>query len=214
MPNLKGFLNEWGLNPTVGVIQESDSSRFMSIGSGQASYIYADVNTDMFTGDYSGLLMPGSSAVEFLFKANDEIVTYPLVETADTAYITAFDAAAEENPETAVHTITALAQRYVAGNGNIQANVILDGCSMSYLPDVLSNSTFGNKALVTDLFKKLTNTNDTRVGLTVKQTQTNTLDISASAAIINLVGLILYVVIVPVAVLAAGLVIFLRRRHL
>jgi hypothetical protein len=85
---------------------------------------------------------------------------------------------------------------------------------MRYLPDVLGNSTFGNKALVTDLFKKLTNTNDTRVGLTVKQTETNTLDISASAAIINLVGLFLYVVIVPIAVLAAGLVIFLRRRHL
>ena len=59
-----------------------------------------------------------------------------------------------------------------------------------------------------------TNTNDTRVGLTVKQTETNTLDISASAAIINLVGLFLYVVIVPIAVLAAGLVVFLRRRHL
>ena len=214
MPNLKNFLNEWGLNPTVGVIQESDSSRFMSTGNGQAVYVFADVNTDMFTGDYSGLLMPASSAVEFLFKANDEIVTYPLVETADTAYVTDIDAAAEENPETAVHTITALAQRYVAGQGNVQANVILDGCSMSYLPDVLGNSTFGNKALVTDLFKKLTNTNDTRVGLTVKQTETNTLDISASAAIINLVGLFLYVVIVPIAVLAAGLVVFLRRRHL
>ena len=56
MPNLKNFLNEWGLNPTVGVIQESDSSRFMSTGNGQAVYVFADVNTDMFTGDFSMFL--------------------------------------------------------------------------------------------------------------------------------------------------------------
>ena len=60
----------------------------------------------------------------------------------------------------------------------------------------------------------LANTNDTRVGLTISQTQTNPLDISASAAIINMVGLLFYVVIAPVIVLAVGLVIFLRRRHL
>ena len=47
MPNLKSFLNEWGLNPTAGVIQESDSTRYMSIGNGQAIYILADATENM-----------------------------------------------------------------------------------------------------------------------------------------------------------------------
>lgn len=214
MPNLKSFLNEWGLNPTVGVIQESDNTRYISTGSGQAIYILANVNTTYLNGSYNNLVMPASAEVECLFKANNAIMTYSLVETNDTAYITGIEETAQESPETDVHTIVALAQRYVDDNSKIQANVIMDGCSMNYTPDFLGNTTFGNKALTTDLFKMLTNTNDTRVGLTVSQTQTNTLDITASAAVINMVGLVLFVVVVPLAVLAAGLVIFLRRRHL
>ena len=113
-----------------------------------------------------------------------------------------------------MQTVIALAQHYVNDDYAVQANVVLDGCSTHYTGDFLGNTTFGNKALITDLFKMLANTNDTRVGLTISQTQTNTLDISASAAVINMVGLLFYVVIAPVIVLAVGLVIFLRRRHL
>ena len=52
------------------------------------------------------------------------------------------------------------------------------------------------------------------MGLVVNQTQTNTLDISASSAVIQTIGLGLFTIVVPVAVLVIGLVIFLRRRHL
>ena len=62
--------------------------------------------------------------------------------------------------------------------------------------------------------KLLTGTSDTRIGISVSQTQTNTRDIAASASVIQFVGLIVFTALVPIAVLAAGLVIFLRRRHL
>ena len=214
MPNLRGFLNEWGMEPINGVLQESDVNNYLSVNDSQAVNIYANVNTEMFTGTYNKLLMAGSAPVELLFKANDEIVTYSLVQTADTAYVTSVEDLAQEDPETGTHTIMALAQRYMNNTGSIQANVVLDGCSTGYLSNFLSNTTFGNKAFITDLFKQLTNTNDTRVGLSVKQTQTNVLDISASAAVVQVVGLFLFVIVVPIAVLAAGLIIFLRRRHL
>ena len=213
MPNLKAFLNEWGLNPVVGVVQESDSSRYVSIGNGQATYLFADA-TDNFGKTYSNLIMPGSAAVEMLFKANNEIMTYSMVETADTAYVTGIDEGALEKPETDVQTIVALAQHYVNDSYAVQANVVMDGCSAHYTADFLGNNTFGNKAMVTDLFKMLTNTTDSRVGLTIKQTQTHTMDISAPAAIIIFVGLVFYVVLAPIIVLVVGLVIFLRRRHL
>lgn len=214
MPNLRNFLSEWGLEPQSGVLQESDSGNYISTGGGQAVNIYANVSTTVFQETYEKLIMPASVPVELGFKANNEIVTYSLVETADTAYVTGIEEEASEDPETGVYTIMALAQRYMNNNGSIQANVVFDGCSSNYLASFLSNTTFGNKAFVTDLFKTITNVNDERVGLTVKQTQTNVLDISASAGVILIVGLFLFVIVVPIAVLAAGLVIFLRRRHL
>ena len=78
----------------------------------------------------------------------------------------------------------------------------------------MGNSTFGNKDATLDLIKNLTGTTDTRVGLTVNQTQTNTMDISASSAVTWSIGMMLFTIVVPVAVLVIGLVIFLRRRHL
>ena len=78
----------------------------------------------------------------------------------------------------------------------------------------MGNSTFGNKDVTLDLIKNLTGTTDTRVGLTVNQTQTNTMDISASSAVTWSIGMMLFTIVVPVAVLVIGLVIFLRRRHL
>ena len=98
--------------------------------------------------------------------------------------------------------------------GKICANVVVDGNSMGYLGTFLGNSTFGNKDYTLDFIKNLTGTTDTRVGLVVNQTQTNTLDISASSAVIQTIGLGLFTIVVPVAVLIIGLVIFLRRRHL
>ena len=85
---------------------------------------------------------------------------------------------------------------------------------MNYLSQYIGNPTFGNKTLTLDFIKALTGTTDTRIGLTVTQTQTNTLDIAASSAVIQMVGLGLFTIVVPIAVLVAGLVIFLRRRHL
>lgn len=215
MPNLKAFLEEWGLAPQSGVIQESDMNNVLTTASAQAVYLFANVNEEVLSDNaYDNLIMAASTPVERVFNANNEIVTYSVVETNDTAYVTGVKEEMQENPETGVQTIVAMAQRYMNNYGTICANVVLDGCSTNYLTNYIDNSTFGNKAYTTDFIKSLTNTTDTRIGLTVNQTETNTMDIAASSAVVYMVGFLLFTVIVPLVVLAAGLVVFLRRRHL
>lgn len=216
MPNLSTFLAEWGLQPQSGVLMETDATNVLTTSEGSASpYLFANVSEDILDGTYSNLIMSNSAPVERLFSANNDIVTYPVVETNDTAYVaSAEEDIAAENPETDTHTIVALSQKYMDNQGKITANVVVDGSSESLLSTFVANSTFGNQAFMTDFVKLLTGTSDTRIGLSVNQTQTNTRDIAASAAVMQFVGLIVFTVLVPVVVLAAGLVIFLRRRHL
>lgn len=214
MPNLAAFLEEWGLRAQSGVIQESDMNNVLTASGAQAVYLLANVNEEVLEGPYKNVVMPASAPIERVFDANNEIVTYSVVETSDTAYVTGVEEEMKENPETGKQTIVGLAQRYVNNTGTINANVVLDGCSMNYLSSYIGNSTFGNKAFTTDFIKNVTGVTDTRVGLSVKQTETNTIDITASSTVIVFVGLFLFTVIVPVAVLVAGLVVFLRRRHL
>ena len=150
-----------------------------------------------------------------MFTANNDISTYSVIETSDTAYLSN-DEKVLETPETDTYTILAFAQRYMDNQGKICANVVVDGCAADFYDgsSLLGNSTFGNKDVTLDLIKNLTGTTDTRVGLTVNQTQTNTMDISASSTVTWSIGMMLFTIVVPVAVLVIGLVIFLRRRHL
>ena len=214
LPNLSAFVEEWGLRPQNGRLLETDANNVMTTAQGAyADVLFTNVSEEILTGTYEYVVMPNSNPIERLFTANNDIVTYSVVETNDTAYVVNTEEdLMVENPETDTHTIVALAQKYVDNQGKITANVVIDGSWQSLL--YVGNSTFGNKAFTTDFVKLLTGTSDTRIGLSVNQTQTNTRDIAASAAVMQFVGLIIFTVLVPVVVLAAGLVIFLRRRHL
>lgn len=215
MPNLKTFLAEWGLEPQEGVVLETSSDNVLASSGTDMSFLFADAVGELFDdATYSNLIMPTSASVKTLFTANNDIVTYSLIESKDTAYLSGVEEGEQESPDTAKQTLMAMAQRYMNSTGTVTSNIVVDGCSTQYLSTFIASSTFGNKAMMTDLVKYLTGTTDTRIGLSVNQTQTNTLDITASSAVIQMLGLGVFTIFVPAAVLIAGLVIFLRRRHL
>lgn len=212
MPNLSSFLAEWGMEPQSQEVLESNTNNTLY---NMPYAIFANVTDSVLSKTYDNVVKVQAAPVKRLFTANNDISTYSVIETSDTAYLSN-DEKVLETPETDTYTILAFAQRYMDNQGKICANVVVDGCAADFYDgsSLLGNSTFGNKDVTLDLIKNLTGTTDTRVGLTVNQTQTNTLDISASSAVIQTIGLGLFTIVVPVAVLVIGLVIFLRRRHL
>ncbi len=222
MKNLSSFLEEWGLAAQTNVVLESDANNILSTYSADPRYIFASLNDDqrgnVLTGEYNNLVMPNSVPIERLFTSNSEIATYSVVESADTAYVLTDEMMESgelpEDPDTEKQTLVAVAQRYMDNYGNVRAGVVMDGSALSFTETYVANSTFGNNMFFTDLMKFLTDVNDTRVGLSIKQTQFNTVDITASSQVMFFVGFVLFTVTVPAAVLIVGLVIFLKRRHL
>lgn len=212
MPNLSSFLAEWGMEPQSQEVLESNTNNTLY---NMPYAIFANVTDSVLSKTYDNVVKVQAAPVKRLFTANNDISTYSVIETSDTAYLSN-DEKVFETPETDTYTILAFAQRYMDNQGKICANVVVDGCAADFYDgsSLLGNSTFGNKDVTLDLIKNLTGTTDTRVGLTVNQTQTNTMDISASSAVTWSIGMMLFTIMVPVAVLVIGLVIFLRRRHL
>lgn len=124
MPNLKSFLAEWGLEPQTGVLFESDMNNVLTTQDASPAYLFANVTDKVLSGTYDNVIAAAAAPVKRLFTANNDISTYSILETSDTAYLTTTQEV-EENPNTDTYTITGLAQRYMDNQGKICANVVV-----------------------------------------------------------------------------------------
>lgn len=215
MPHLASFLEEWGIGVEEGMVAETDSSR---IALRNASYVLVD-NTDDILSDntYSNLLAAASRPISLLFKNSGDIVTQSLWTTADTAYVVTGDMteAEAEDPDTAAQTVVAIASKSISIDGKYtDRSVITFGSSWIFTDTFISASAFGNKSYITDLLKTATGTDGSTVSVYTQSVQTNTLDITASVGTLTTLGLGVFTIGIPVVILIAGLVIFLKRRHL
>lgn len=218
LPNLAGFLEDWGLKQSIGtVIAETDDTKHLS---NSDAFVFVDVVDGELSGvlnskAYSNVLACNAGPVQTLFEVNNQITTYPLLTTAKSAYAVTESTEDTDNPDTESFTTAALAQRATAlKDGSIvRSNVVLYGESDSFYY-FMNNTTFGNRQYILDLFKYLTGTTDTGTGLTVNQTQTSVMDITASSAVVVILGLFIFTIGLPLVILVWGLVVFFKRRHL
>lgn len=213
LPKLHSFLEEWGVKVEAGMVAETDSSRAV----GNASYVVVDPSEELLSeNSYDRILAPSSSPLTLVFDANNDITTRALWTTSDGACVLTEDLTEEEaeDPETAQQTLATFSTKLVQqGNGTVNRSVIVFGSSYAFTDTFLGTSAFGNRAYVEDLMKYATGTDGSAVTVQTEKVQTNVMDITAPRSTVALLG-ILFTVGVPLAILVAGLVIFLKRRHL
>lgn len=85
--------------------------------------------------------------------------------------------------------------------------------SSTIFTDTFMSSAFGDSQYFQDLLLYLTANDGSNVSVTTERVQTNVADVITTRSTIDILGW-LFSAIIPVAILAAGLVIFLKRRHL
>lgn len=212
LPNLSAFLEEWGLIVGEGAVLETDTNSYLS---GYAAYVLVDITSEWLESySYSNVVSAFSSPITFAFDANNGIATYSLIETSDTAYVSS-DGSESEDPVTGVQITCALGQKYeYISNVATTSNVLVFGDSIQFTSDFLGSSAFDNRELIVNILQIVTQTEEADLSLYIDSIELNTVDVVASTGTIIVVGIYIFTIAVPLAVLLAGLVIFLRRRHL
>ncbi len=212
LPNFNKFLNEWGIDVNSGMVLESDESK-MYMGS-QALIFPNSVYEGFSENTYPYMLTAGGSPLEILFTYNDDVGTYSLIESADTAYVSQ-DQTVLENPETGVQTMGVLGQRLInTDDGTVYTNVVVMSGVATYFSDFFTNTGFANAEYTIDLLQMMTDTSDYSNSLYIPATDTNLVDITTDYATIQALGIYTFTIGVPAVILIIGLVIFFRRRHL
>ncbi|HBC27632.1 MAG TPA: hypothetical protein DC013_09480 [Ruminococcaceae bacterium] len=221
LPNLSAFLKEWGMAvPAATMVVESDSTK---VAQSDATFILTQTGVDSAvdlgagTSAYENVTMPQSSPVNLLFSSQDGVTTHALAASYDSSYLVDEKTAQNQqaSPKKASHTTMALAQRPMTVNGkSYSQNVVVAGSSPMFANGVINASVYGNGKYVTDIARYVTGSSNNDTGVAVTPVETNPVDINLSQAASNILGVGVFTLLIPLAVLAAGIVVYLKRRHL
>ena len=153
-----------------------------------------------------------------MFEANGDVVmTESLWTTAASAYVATEDMTEADiaTLETSQQSVACIAEKRPRVDGEeARRSLVVFGSSYVFTDTFMNTTAFGDKNYVSDLLGYCTGTDGSQVSVSTQQVPTNTLDVAASVSTVNLLGLGVFTVGLPLAILIAGLVIFLKRRHL
>ena len=213
MPNYSAFLEEWGVQVEPGVVVESDTSR-MAVA--DSSGVIVDSSEDFLSDNsYERLVSYYSSPLKLLFDANNNVTTYELWTTSDSAYVVTENTteADTQDPDTSSQTVATVSRKMVQVDGSSVNHSLVVFGSSNVFTDTFMSTAFGDGNYITDLLLDLTGNDGSSVSVSTERVQTNVTDITATRSTIDILGWT-FSAIIPVIILAAGLVIFLKRRHL
>ncbi|MCH5353442.1 MAG: GldG family protein [Acutalibacter sp.] len=215
LPKLTAFLEEWGIRVEEGMVAETDVSR---VALRNASYVLVDHTEELLNdNDYDYLVSPASRPITRLFDGNGDVVkTASLWTTSGTAYVATEDMAETDPADIpkSSQTVAAISEKRPKVDGkNTARDVIVFGSSYVFL-DQFMTSSFGDRNYISDVMNYCTGMDDSQVTVMTHQVQTNVLDVTASSGTVNLLGLGVFTIGLPLVILVIGLVVFLKRRHL
>ncbi len=219
MPNLNALLENWGMRYTSDIVYESDRESVVA-GAALDSYFYAQYADSAFTseladaGKNTRVIMANN--IEFLFDSSNEKTTNAILTSTAGGYACAsadeYDSVKSTGVGASRKTVMAISTQYGTDiNGNeTQSNVVLAPSSI-YHTDVFSSSQYGNFSLIMGICDEFAGMGDVSVDIQAKYLSDVdfSIDDSSLAAIT-----VIFTLIVPLLILAMGIIVYIRRRFL
>jgi len=216
LPNLEEFLGEWGIAVDPGMVFETDTSRLISPSSYIAVADYAEnsYSKNMKQRNLQPLVAQ-SRPLRVLYEEFRSRFTTVLLKFSASSGIRPANAQNDWMPSSAYITgnipVMALTtqSRYDVNNNFIQTHVLALGSILALEESTLGNPYVANSAYFLDLLASLTGRgdflfiNDKIIGYT---------ELNASYSQV-MTMIVIFVIVLPLAVLGAGIFVWLRRRH-
>jgi hypothetical protein len=216
LTNLDAFLTEWGLAAEPGIVFETNSSRII----GDSPYLaFAEFAED----DYSKAavqkelypVLPQSRPLRLLYEAQRYRRTKVLIRSSPSAGVRPANASLDWAPSSQdlradipLLALSSSTRNNVDGD-IVSSHVLVCGSAAAWNPSILGNINIANSSYFLDLLGRLSGREE-RLYIEDKTLGFSNLNITAAQMIILS---LVFVVLVPLAVLISGIVVWLRRRH-
>ncbi len=208
-PNLDEFLNEWGMKTVNGAVFETNANYRIS---NNIFVSLVDYN-GVFIDGLKNSSIPCASSYAKAIEITDESIAVPVLTTSEMAGVRPYESAKDTNfdYESAItgKPVNVAAKGTKSNTEDIQSNVVMFG-SYEMFTSLMYYNSFNNSAFFMNTVNTLADRDDVGITIEGKSMDSPTLGIDLAAQ--NTLMIIL-VIIVPIATLAVGLVIWLRRRN-
>lgn len=216
IPNIKSFLNEWGIVVEDGVIYQTDANYAYS---GLPIYQLMQLGSSDYTSDLdSSKYIFGNNmlALTLRFEEYSNFATTPILTSYDGAVIYPLDAddswtVADAGNKGVLNGIVESSKvQFENGTDPVYSKVVVYGSEFLLNETLLVTEQANNAELMMSIFRGISGRDDFEITLTPKSFQMSTFEISAAA---SATIAIIFAIVLPVAIIVAGIVVWLRRRH-
>lgn len=212
---LANFLADWGIAIGPEVVAETDVNRvYTELVMFLANVTDSELQDAMST-DGSTILAAYSRPVNVLFEENGNRTTKVLLNTNDTAILIPeeipedFDYTTQ--PQSAQNLVVLGTRSVYDASGYKDSYVLAYGSELMLYSSILQEGIWNNADFAITLTNSLSGKAEDTITITPINFDSKTIEITQAQANVFLVIL---VILVPLAILATALVIYLRRRHL
>lgn len=221
LPNLEDYLSEWGIGVGTGVIYDTTNSvnndEFEVLNGTIDSTTFSSIGSNTYADLYD------SRPLNLLFTTKSVYTTTDLVQTQGTSKLfnppqgisssTTFDPSSADRAKDQAGPFTVMAKSaktVTYKNNTATSTVMVSGSTQMLNSTLLSQPNLTNSDILSKAINGLVGF---KAPLTISSKSANTTQLNIPASQQKLIEA-LFLVIIPLLVLVAGLVVWFRRRHL
>ena len=210
MPNLDDFLKEWGMSIDRGYVFETDETALVNASSPYAFTVsYGDYYKDNLKNSKIPVVVSESHAVNI----TDENTAHALLKTTNKAGVLPIDADKSWDYKDAItgNGENVAAEGVMTNEDKKSSRVVVFGSYVMFSDTIMQYNSFNNSAYFMNVINTIADKED--VGITIESKSIDTTELGITDVATQNTMLVVFVIVIPIAILVAGFVFWLRRRN-
>lgn len=210
MPNLDDFLKEWGMSIDRGYVFETDETALVNASSPYAFTVsYGDYYKDNLKNSKIPVVVSESHAVNI----TDENTAHALLKTTNKAGVLPIDADKSWDYKDAItgNGENVAAEGVMTNEGKKSSRVVVFGSYVMFSDTIMQYNSFNNSAYFMNVINTIADKED--VGITIESKSIDNTELGITDVATQNTMLVVFVIVIPIAILVAGFVFWLRRRN-
>lgn len=209
-PNLDELLNEWGMSVDRGYVFETSNDHLVSNSSPYAFLVdYTDYYTEGLKNSGIPVVVSDTHAV----NVTDESKAHAILNTSEKAGIYPLDAEENWDYNDAVkgEPISVAAEGIKSNTDETESKLVVFGSYMMFNSKIMSFNSYNNSSYLMNLINTVSGKDDTGVTIETKTMESTELGVADVAT--RSIIMVIFVIVIPIAVIIIGLVLWIRRRN-